>query len=429
MNESLPELLTIETDAISLQRRHARSSTFGLGAFGFFLLPLVIMMVGGGVFGMTRPDWWSPFLSVSWLMAILSTTAAGIARVNESPRRGTLTIADGQVTVRSGKAGAVLPSGSVVGGSVTPGSDGGLLILNLDDGRLITAKVPSAAAASRALEALHIDPLGRPLVGRFRGGMLRTFAGFGAGFALFLLGGWLKATLELSFTSGMAWLLLCVLLVSGWLLSTRPPEIAVGADGVRIRGKWGARFIAHSAIASATVDDLGALVITRHDGVATSVRIAMGNGPMLTAVLHRIELAREAARASEDSADRHATLSRGGRSLAEWRVDLEDKARRADYRHARLTESELGAIVGSSGASAEQRIGAAIALRQVAGDDGRGRIRLAAEQCVDARVRVALQRIGAVEPRRGEVEAEVQAMEEALADDANGPRPRTYRAP
>lgn len=407
--ETIPEVLTLETDALGVSRKRALSGFAGLGAFGLFMLPLIIMMFGGGVAGMEKPAMWPAIVSASWIGGMVMTAVAGTLRAAEIARRGRLEIEGGRLVLVRGGRREELPAGAVVGGAVTPRIGGALLTLSLADERTVTAFVSSEAAGARALEALHIDPMGRPLVGRFRSGVMRTAAGFGVGLALFAVLAWLKNVTAIELGGGLVWTALLVTLVTGWLVGTRPPEIAVGADGVRIRGKVGARFIPLEQIESVKVDDLNTLELRLRDGAVDRTRIALGNGPLLSAIAHRIERAKGAMQSGDGGAALLAVLARGARSIGSWRDDLRKRVAQADYRRASVEGGELERLVGSSGASAEHRIGAALALREGGGDEARERIRIAAEQCVDPRVRIALRTIA--------VDAEVEsgAVEEALA--------------
>lgn len=408
LTEPVPERLTLETEGVAIQPRRATSGLLGFGAFAMFLLPLGIMMVGGGIFGMQKPVAWELILSASWLSAIGMLIGAGLSRIGEAARRGRLVIEGGAVAITRGSVTTTVPAGAVVGGSVTPQIGVSLLSLGLADGRQVHAEVPSEAAGRRALEALRIDPMGRPLVGRFKTGALRGLAGFGAMLAAALLGGWLKSTVHLGTFSGVVWLVVCSVLIGAWLTWTRPPEISVGADGVRIRGKAGARFIPLAEIESVKVDGFATLVLHLRGGTEDRTTVALGNGPLLAAVAHRIGLALSTLNHADASATRMALLARGTRSFADWKRELAGRVRRRDYRHAALAEGELEAIVGSASASVEQRLGAAIALREGGGEEARKRIRIAAEQCVNQRVRFALEEMAAGG------EDEERAVEEAL---------------
>ncbi len=421
--EPIPERLVIETDALAVRAPRPLSGMLGLGAVALFLLPMVIMMVGGGVFGMDKPAAWPEILGTSWIGGMIVGALGGAIRAAEMSRKGSVEVVEGRLSLLIGSKRESFPDGAVLGGSVTPQIGGALLTLGLADGRVASAFVPSEAAGARALQALRIDPMGRALVARFRGGFARSAAGFGVGFALILLGGWLKNVAGLSPAMGLAWTVSCLAFVAAWLVGTRPPEIAVGADGVRIRGKLGTRFIPLARIESVKVDDLNTLELTLRGGTVDRTRIALGNGPMLAAIAHRIQAAMDKTRAGETGDALLAILGRGARSVGAWREELRKKVQQADYRHASIEGGELERLVGSAGASAEQRIGAALALREAGAVDARGRIRIAADQCVDPRIRIALQTIA------GDAEVEDRAVEEALDSAAAARTTRKGEAP
>ena len=89
-----------------------------------------------------------------------------------------------------------------------------------------------------------------------------------------------------------------------------------------------------------------------------------------------------------------SSLARGSRSIAEWRAWLRTAATASGgFRDATLPVESLEALLADPGASTEERIGAAIALREsgVLGPANvQNRIRVAAEATANPHVRVAL---------------------------------------
>ena len=128
------------------------------------------------------------------------------------------------------------------------------------------------------------------------------------------------------------------------------------------------------------------IVIERKDG--TKVRIgSVGLEPVR--VLAAAELIEERV-GNRPAPARAAAFERGGRGIAEWRAAIQT-ALEPDYRSSGTSVDDATAVLASSTASVEQRIGAALALR-VAGEPLE-KVRIAAEGTVDPKIRVVLEAI------------------------------------
>jgi hypothetical protein len=148
--------------------------------------------------------------------------------------------------------------------------------------------------------------------------------------------------------------------------AVRPPEIVVGDDSVRVEGAFRARSV-----------PLGAPLGVPGDVLVDAERVT---------ALQRLSADR--AQVSAASPERRALFGRDGKPIAEWRAALAAALEGASYRGAALTADEARATLRSPEATAEQRVGAAIALR-IAGEPER--VRVAAAATADDRVRVALE--------------------------------------
>jgi hypothetical protein len=85
-----------------------------------------------------------------------------------------------------------------------------------------------------------------------------------------------------------------------------------------------------------------------------------------------------------------AELTRGARSIAEWRAELAQRAPAgADAYRSDATTETLWRVVEDENAPRDARAGAAIALRRQLDADGRTRLRVVAEDC-EPKLRVAL---------------------------------------
>jgi hypothetical protein len=109
------------------------------------------------------------------------------------------------------------------------------------------------------------------------------------------------------------------------------------------------------------------------------------------ALVERLRAAREAY-ASGGAGEPLALLARGGRSREAWVRELRamSEAAGAHYRAASLPSETLWRIALDASEKEELRIGATLALRAALDDDGRTKLRVAAEAAASPRVRVAL---------------------------------------
>jgi hypothetical protein len=111
----------------------------------------------------------------------------------------------------------------------------------------------------------------------------------------------------------------------------------------------------------------------------------------------------------------------GGRSVQEWSKALGavGGADAGDYRSAAVPPSELWRIVLDPSSVAGVRAGAAVALRRSLDDEGRARMRVAADESASPKIRVMLEAVASG--------AEERAIEEALAacaEDMPSSQPR-----
>jgi hypothetical protein len=184
------------------------------------------------------------------------------------------------------------------------------------------------------------------------------------------------------------------------------PVVTVGPDAIVVRG------LRTRTIRTRDIDAVEQLtpvapIHVRHGGKTTTIRGLVCDEAKRGAIARHLHAALAARRTSSPS--RLAALDRGGRSVRDWREHLRGVLSGTGYRDAGGATSvdEVVGSLASPAASAEQRIGAALALR-VAGDpDAETRIRVAAEACVDERLRDALSAVAD--------EADDEVLEKRLA--------------
>jgi hypothetical protein len=190
------------------------------------------------------------------------------------------------------------------------------------------------------------------------------------------------AMIGLPATSTALPLVLAAALYELFRFAAQKPVVTVGVDGVAIAHRGRTRFVAADDIAGASqAQPSGHAVIARRDG--KPIEVDGGNLFRQAALVARVQAlsAREAS-----AAPAPAVLEREGRSVRAWRDHLR-AAVAGGYRAAAGPLDQLT----SRGATPEQRVGAALALRVADGENGATRVRIAADHCADAHLREALE--------------------------------------
>ncbi len=171
-------------------------------------------------------------------------------------------------------------------------------------------------------------------------------------------------------------------------------RVTVAVDGVLVA--WPLlrrrRFVPHVQIARVT-DGPEGVTLALSDG--STYEIAIGGHPRevekRVALVERLNEARDAYNRAE-GAGATVHLERLGRSLEDW--VRESKALTSGgggrYRAAAPPPEVLWRIVTDPSEDEEKRVGASLALRGVLDDEGRERLRVAAEAAASPKVRVAL---------------------------------------
>jgi hypothetical protein len=160
--------------------------------------------------------------------------------------------------------------------------------------------------------------------------------------------------------------------------------LSVGTDGVVVE-----RLFRRILLRRAEIVD----VVARPDALV--LRLASGRSVHIpasaaaaAAAASRIE---EALRASLSSGAQLLRLDRGERPIPAWIADLRGLAGGSrGYREAALSREELIDLVKDGAAPAERRVGAAVALSGHRDEAARAALRIAADTCVDEKLRVVL---------------------------------------
>lgn len=169
--------------------------------------------------------------------------------------------------------------------------------------------------------------------------------------------------------------------------SLGPTEVLLGVDGISVLTGRRPRFVPWREVRSARLVRFD-VVLTLRAGEALRIPVSAPDPARDRALLDAIRA--EIARQPERPAAPVAALERGGRPVDQWRDALRALATSpAAYRGAPVEREDLERAVAARDAEAEQRVGAAIALAALS-EDGRTRVRIAAEASADLPLRDAL---------------------------------------
>jgi hypothetical protein len=195
-----------------------------------------------------------------------------------------------------------------------------------------------------------------------------------------------------------------------------PARIDVGLDGVLIRWMGTRKFIPLASIKTASATESTGIRLELRDGKTETIQTASGkqryNGGAhrehRDLVLVRIREALAAHGAVESGADVAALVARAGRTIDEWKTALTKLAgAQASYREAAVRDEDLWRLVEDPRADEDARAGAALVLRSKLDDDGKARVRIAAEASASPKLRVALEAAS-----DGSEEAAFEALDE-----------------
>jgi hypothetical protein len=179
-------------------------------------------------------------------------------------------------------------------------------------------------------------------------------------------------------------------------------RVAVGVDGVLVKGTSRTRFYAYRDLDSARVAN-GDLELLRRGSVVVRLQLHGADAVRRDAVLARIQENLERVKRGEHAVAAQLVSSSSKDQLA--RV----AAGGADYRAASLSREALWALIEGPAVGSEARRAAAEALAKTNDVAERARLRVAAEHCADPSVRIALVELAEGVAREGDPEAEARA--------------------
>ena len=270
------------------------------------------------------------------------------------------------------------------------------LVLDLTDGTALFLRF-AEHRFERVAAVLGVAPAQRTLVVPLR----RMLGAFTLGLVTFiasLLAAGLLAIIAAILISGTAaFVVIAALPILATILVVRrfgAPRVEVGTDGVRVLGLWRQTFVAHRDVLRVNhartpgAHGGASVVIERATGAAVHLPLVAATSDRIEGLVQRLETA-SAITARARAID---ALGRNGRPLDTWRAGAQALAtRETSFRDAPVTREDLEALLKDPTSPAEQRVGAAMAVRAMVGDAGRARVRVVASATADEHLRVALE--------------------------------------
>jgi len=163
--------------------------------------------------------------------------------------------------------------------------------------------------------------------------------------------------------------------------------VVIGVDGVRVTGRWLRPFVSYGEIRSVARDRTG-VQLTRVDGTVLHLSTIAQSSYEVAALVRHIEEGMSAHRRGQGK-DANV-LARQGRPLAAWEADIRRFALTpAGFRDQALGSADFETLLADARAPADQRIGAALALRAI-DPSAHGRIRIAADTSANQELQAAL---------------------------------------
>ncbi len=412
MSESATQHVAIEAKRVTMRNKRWLGSALGWTTAFLGLLPLIVIMVAALLFPGGGKPWWAPYLSLSWLGALGTGIGALSARAPWA-NQAAVSVEDDAITFTAepqvANGNRQVPLDEIVHGTVIPGFGARL---EKKDGGTIDVEVASTRDAEQLIAACDLPPPERRFATSFNASWLSAVIAMLGVLGLIVCAMKMAPSpTALTPVDAAVWMAMAASIFGGAYFGTRPPRVEVGADGVNLRTMTGSRFVGFEDLASVTLDDTK-LTLELHDGDPVEIKAAKGNEAQQRALRHRIEMGIAAHADAPQAPVRLALLDRKQRPMAQWRDEL-DQAVNDDtgYRRQPLSRDDLEAILAAPNTSAERRIGAALALQALDGEDASPRIRIAAEACAEHQARDALLRIA-------EQEYEHRAIEQALEASA-----------
>jgi hypothetical protein len=352
--------------------------------------------------------WLKPYaLGAMPVAVVLGPIFAILAVIVATPtvrKPASVEVGDDVLTIEAQGRVRRIPRADIDGGMLVPSQKQPFVELYLRGGEVLRFAVRDEPAAMELLDALDIGPSERRVHVTLSSPQRVALVAAGRGalviMTCFMLLGFLVGAYQNAFGSKLPpvflgpWLAMVVGGIVGWNRMSRPTEVTVGAEGVRIVTAWREHVLSYAQLEAVQVSGR-TLALTEKTGATTNIDMSRwvdggaAASDKLQGLARRI---RDGMNAIQTTPDRVAErLERGGRSVADWRAALAELfGGGAGYRSATLARDVAEQVLDDGAAPVERRIGAALALASQGGDEAKSRIRIAANRTTDEKLRVVL---------------------------------------
>jgi hypothetical protein len=180
---------------------------------------------------------------------------------------------------------------------------------------------------------------------------------------------------------------------------TRPAEVIIGNDGLRIRTPLRDQWIPYAHIQSVDEKANDLYVDVVQPGAASRrIRIAKGSADILPGLAGRIRMAMALGSNGDDGQSFVGQkLDPQGKTWDAWKDELRALVAATGYRKTNISQEVLLSVVEDPDMPPGQRLGAAVALRFADYPQAHERIRIAADACADESVKRAFEEASAGE--------------------------------
>ena len=352
---------------------------------------------------------WPAVTSVVALSAMLGAIGAmlyGLTRAQPKMAWRDVVCTRQGLTIYTGLTALSLPRESLAEGIVRQSALSWQLRVTARDGTRYDIDTPDAATAHRWLYELGLDAsaraarvvTNRPLLQ----GIFAYFTGSLFASPLMAVMMLLSAMLGRAHQPGMNLALTYLTMLPAYWLAARSVghvDMTIGVDGIYAGRGWLRKFIPLYAVHSATIAPLQAetVAVRLHSNEVRTWRFETRGDAM--AVVERINAVLALRQTGLSEAAARALSSQGATTPEAWRDAFVAAVSGSTYRDAALSIDDLTRVLAAPMATSAQRLGAAMALRQLDGGAASTRVRVAAEMVADPALREALEAPAATSER------------------------------
>jgi len=393
-----------------------------LASVGFILGIQIAQATTFGVAGVVWVTFW-----FAGLLALFLRDRAAMPLPTSDPHYRALRIRidSGELVLGDDSKAKRIPLSARRSGFVASSAEGAITTLWLGS-RIVFAHMPSSEAAQALLHAADAGPHQRIVELALVPRALRKIGTWVAALALFPVFALPAVALAapdpllgLNFAHGMALLTafgISLGAVLCWRYS-RLPTMAIGADGIDVRGAAPNRFISYDEVqvvaAGAKSVRLG---LKSHETIELEPQLMMIPNPLAARksaaqmLCGQIQWNLDRHREGVGGAARHMhELERRGREVEDWLEGVSRLGKSAEgYRSGFLDVEQLERVVADPNESPDRRIGASMALMRTEDREAVSRARVAVGRIAQAPLRTAIE-------STLEGELELEAIEEATA--------------